>query len=146
MAGKRAGAGRQAGCRRARFCLVVGPHRMTALGYHPVRPRGLRGKRREQVNVGQVAEGLGLAVFGVAFYACSRWYAGNDRLMRLTAQRRWWFDRWLIRKVRRGEMTRDEWFARFIRNRRAFVKWALTPFVALWVALCMVVLVRGLLS
>lgn len=73
------------------------------------------------MNVGNVALGVGLGGWGVVFYAFARWYVGDDARLRRAAKRRWWLDR-RQRRIRRGEMTQEEWFAEWVRHQRATVK------------------------
>jgi hypothetical protein len=96
------------------------------------------------VNVGDVATGLGLAAYGIGFYAGCRWYVRDDGRMRRLAECRWWLDRWRVRKVRKGRMTRDQWFARFTRQQRGLVKWGFTPVTVLWLIACAMKVVQGL--
>lgn len=96
------------------------------------------------MNVGEVVTGLGLAGYGVGWYALCRWYVRDDGRMRRMAESRWSFDRRFVRKVRKGRMTQDEWFASFIRNQRGLVKWVFTPFTVLWLIICIVQVVHGL--
>jgi hypothetical protein len=98
------------------------------------------------VDVGQVATGLGLMAYGTAFYAGSRWYVRDDGRLRRMAESRWWLDRRVRSRIRHGEVTQQEWFAVLARRQRAFVKWALTIIMAFWIALCAVMVVRGLRS
>jgi hypothetical protein len=87
--------------------------------------------------------GLGLAIFGIVSYGFCLWYVRDDGRMRRMAESRWWLDRRTVRKLRTGEMSRDQWFARWARGQRAIVKWAFTPFFALWIALCVATVVHS---
>jgi hypothetical protein len=95
------------------------------------------------MNVGQIATGFGLGVYGAAFYMVSRWYVRSDTRLRRTADSRWELDKLIVRQVRRGQVSKDEWFEKWIRSERAIVKWWFTPFVALWLVLCVVMVVDG---
>jgi hypothetical protein len=92
-----------------------------------------------------IALGVGLGVFGVAFYVVSVLWVRDDGRMRKLAESRWPIDR-RIRKIRRGEMSQEQWFTELIRNERALVKWMLTPFIVLWLAVCIAEVVHGLTS
>ncbi|MEV0398849.1 hypothetical protein [Actinoallomurus sp. NPDC050550] len=96
------------------------------------------------MNVEDVVVGLGLDLYGIAFCAACRWYVRDDGRMKRMAESRWWLDRRVVRRVRRGEITRDEWFARFIRQQRALVSWGVTSVIALWLVGCSGLIVRGL--
>ena len=96
------------------------------------------------MNVGQVLVGLGLAAYGVAFLGGCLWYVRADRRLVRLAESRWWLDRRVVRKIRRGTMTKDEWFERFIQRQRALVTWGVTPVAVIWIVACTVLLVRGL--
>jgi hypothetical protein len=96
------------------------------------------------VNAGQVATGAGLAVFGAAFIFAARLYVAHDGLMRRTAASRLRIERHLNWRLRRGRITEDEWSDRFIHGQRALVKWAFTPFMALWLILCLITIGKGL--
>ena len=97
------------------------------------------------MHIGQVGAGLGLAAWGVAWYLGARRLASDANTRRM-AQRRWRLDRLMSRKFRRGEMSKDEWFERFGRQYRMTVRWVFTPAVALWLALCLTLVVKGILS
>jgi hypothetical protein len=95
---------------------------------------------------GQVLEGLGLGAYGVAFYAFVTWYVRDEARLRRMAQSRWRFDRRFERRLRTGQMTREEWFDRWCRSQRLLVKWIVTPFIVLWLGLAALTAVRGLLA
>lgn len=94
----------------------------------------------------QVFEGLGLGAYGVAFYAGSRWCVQDDSRLRRMAESRWRWDRLTNRKLRRGQITQEEWFDQFARAQRMIVKWAFTPFILLWITICVVTTIHGLIS
>jgi hypothetical protein len=94
----------------------------------------------------QVFEGAGLGAYGIAFYAMSRWYARDDERLRKAAQRRWRWDRLTTRRLRQGRISQEEWFHRFARRQRAIVRWGFTPFIILWLVLCMATAIHGLVS
>jgi hypothetical protein len=96
--------------------------------------------------LGQVLEGLGLGAYGVAFYVGSRWYVQDDERLRKMAESRWRWDRLTNGKLRRGEISQEEWFDRFARSQRAIVKWTFTPITVLWLAICMATAIHGLIS
>ncbi|MGO8877662.1 MAG: hypothetical protein ACLQNG_18100 [Acidimicrobiales bacterium] len=96
------------------------------------------------MNTTLVLEGLGLCVMGLALLVISRWYVRDDARMRQLAERRWWFDRRFESDVRRGTVTKEEWFEILARRQRAIVKWAVSPCLVLWVGLCVAVVVSGL--
>jgi hypothetical protein len=98
------------------------------------------------MNVGQIATGVGLGAYGVAFYLFSRWYVLSDARMRRGAESRWWLDQRTVRRVRRGQMMKDDWFELWIHEQRQIVKWIFTPFIGLWLVLCIVMVVNGLRS
>jgi hypothetical protein len=52
----------------------------------------------------------------------------------------------IVRRVRRGEMMKDDWFDLWIHEQREMVKWLFTPFIGLWLLLCIVTVVKGLQS
>ena len=95
------------------------------------------------MNGGYVAEGAGLAVWGAAFYAACTWCVRDDARMSKLVDSRWSIDSRVIKKIRRGEMSRAEWSARYIRSQRALVKWVFTPFTVLWLVLCVATIVNG---
>jgi hypothetical protein len=95
------------------------------------------------MNVGQFMAGLGLAAFGIAFVAIARWHVRDDARMRKLAQSRWWFDRRVERKIRRGEMLQEEWFDAWIRSQRWLVKWGFSAALVLWLAICVVAIVHS---
>jgi hypothetical protein len=94
----------------------------------------------------QVFEGVGLGAYGVAFYAVSRWYTRDDERLQKMAQSRWRWDRFTTPKLRRGEISKEEWFDRFARSQRAIVKWGFTPIIILWLVLCLATTIHGLVS
>jgi hypothetical protein len=51
-----------------------------------------------------------------------------------------------VRKVRRGEMSKEEWFGQLSRNYRATIKWVFTPVIALLLLLSVVLVVHGVTS
>jgi hypothetical protein len=87
-----------------------------------------------------------MAAFGTAFYFSCRWYVRSDDRMRRSAESRWWLDRRAVRRVRRGEMLKDEWFDLWIADQRAIVKWFFTPFIAVWLVLSITEIVHGFQS
>ena len=96
--------------------------------------------------LGQVAGGVGLGVLSTGLYLFARWQGSDDNRMRRLAQSRWWLDRRTVRKVRRGEMSQEEWFSQLARNYRATIKWAFTPVIALLLLLSVVLIVHGVTS
>lgn len=96
------------------------------------------------MNVGEVFEGLGLCAWGVAFYALARWQVRDDSRMRRLAESRWRLDRLFSRRLRRGEISKDEHFDSLIRTQRLVVTWVFTPAIALWVAGSVGLVIRGL--
>ena len=94
----------------------------------------------------QVFEGMGLGAYGVGFYAVSRWYVRDDTRLRKMAASRWRWDRFTHRELRRGEISQEEWFDRFARGQRAIVRWAFTPVIVLWLAICVATTIHGLIS
>ena len=94
----------------------------------------------------QVFEGMGLGVYGVAFYAGIRWYVRDDERLQKMAESRWRWDRFTNRKLRRGEISQAEWFGRFAQGQRAIVKWVFTPVIVLWLGICVVTSIHGLIS
>jgi hypothetical protein len=95
------------------------------------------------MNMGEFATGFGLGVYGAAFYTVSCWYVRSDARMRRLAESRWSFDKRTIGKLRRGEMSKDEWVQRFTLEQRRLVKWWFTPFVAVYLVLCVATVVHG---
>ena len=98
------------------------------------------------VILGQVAIGVGLAAGGAGFYAFARWQGSDDDRMRRMAQNRWWADRRTVRKVRRGQMSKEEWFSRFARQYRGTVRWVFGPFTVLMVVAGLATVIHGLTS
>lgn len=96
--------------------------------------------------LGQVAGGVGLAAWSTGLYLLVRWQGSNDSRVRRMAQARWRLDRRTVRKVRRGEMSQEEWFIKFAKTYRATVKWVFTPVIALFLLASLVLIVRGLTS
>lgn len=96
--------------------------------------------------LGQVLEGMGLGAYGLAFYAGCRWYVHDDARMRRMAESRRRWDRLTNGKLRRGQISQEEWFDRFARGQRTIVKWAFTPFILLWLAICVATTIHGLIS
>lgn len=96
--------------------------------------------------LGQVAGGVGLGVLSTGFYLLFRWQGSDDNRARRMAQSRWWLDRRTVRKVRRGEMSQEEWFSKFIRTYRATIKWVFTPVIALLLLLSFALVVHGFTS
>jgi|SRR5215472_4087432 len=96
--------------------------------------------------LGQVTGGVGLGALSAGLYLFARWQGSTDDRMRRLAQSRWWLDRRTVRKVRRGEMSQEEWFSQLARNYRATVKWVFTPFIALFLVLSVVLIVHGVTS
>jgi urease alpha subunit len=96
------------------------------------------------MNAGEVFEGLVLCAWGVAFYALARWQVRDDSRMRRMAESRWRLDRFFSRKLRRGEISKDEHFDSVIRTQRLVVRWAFTPVIALWVAGSVGIVIHGL--
>lgn len=96
--------------------------------------------------LGQVAGGVGLAAWCTGLYLFARWQGSNDSRMRRMAQSRWWLDRRTVRKVRRGEMSQEEWFTQFAKTYRMTIKWVFTPAVALFLLASVVLIVRGITS
>jgi hypothetical protein len=95
------------------------------------------------MNMGEFATGFGLGVCGAAFYTVSCWYVRSDARMHRLAESRWSFDKRTIGKLRRGEMSKDEWVQRFTLEQRRLVKWWFTPFVAVYLVLCVATVVHG---
>lgn len=96
--------------------------------------------------LGQVVGGVALAAWSTGLYLLARWQVSSDGRMRRLAQSRWWLDRRTVRKVRRGEMSQEEWFAKFIKTYRMTVKWIFTPALALCLLASVVLVVRGITS
>ena len=96
--------------------------------------------------LGQVVAGVSVGALSTGFYFFARWQGSDDRRMRRLAQSRWWLDRRTVRKVRRGEMSQEEWFSQFAKTYRATVKWAFTPVIGLLLVLSVVLIVHGLAS
>jgi hypothetical protein len=94
----------------------------------------------------QVFEGVGLGACGVAFCVGSRWSVQDDARLWRMAQSRWRWDRLTNRKLRRGQITQEEWFDQFARGQRTIVKWAVTPFMLLWIAICAAATIHGLVG
>jgi hypothetical protein len=94
--------------------------------------------------LGQVAGGVGLGALSTGFYLFARWQGSDDSRLRRLAQSRWGLDRRAVRKVRRGEMSQEEWFSKFIRTYRATIKWAFTPIIALLLLLSVALIVHGI--
>jgi hypothetical protein len=57
---------------------------------------------------------------------------------------RWWLERRLQRRLRRGRVSKEEWLDICIRQHRWFMKWVWTPFVLLWLALAGWKIVAGI--
>jgi hypothetical protein len=98
------------------------------------------------MDVGKVVAGIGLCAWGIGFYGLARWQVRDDNRMRRMAASRWWFDRRVKGKLRRGEISKDEHFDSFIRGERFLVKWVLPPFIAVFVALAVTLAIQGLTS
>ena len=94
---------------------------------------------------GQVLLGSALGAYGVTFYGFARWYVRDDERLRRMARSRWGWDRRTMRKLRTGEMSQEESFERFAARQRWIVRWAFTPFIALWLGLCIFTVIHGLL-
>jgi len=98
------------------------------------------------VNSGHIAVGLGLALYGAAFLAACWWYVGDDDRLRRLAETRWWFDRRFEGRVRRGQVSRDEWFVELARSQRFVVRRVFPAFFIVWFVLTLGTAVRGLLG
>lgn len=98
------------------------------------------------MDVGTVAEGVGLGAWGVGFYSLARWQVRDDNRMRRLAESRWWWDRRLKGRIRRGEISKDEHFASFIKGQRFIVKWVFAPVTAIFVALALTIAIHGVTS
>jgi hypothetical protein len=96
-----------------------------------------------EMDIGKVVEGVGLAAWGVAFYGLMRWQVRDDHRMRRLAESRWWWDRRLKGRLRRGEISKDEHFDSFIKGQRFIVNWVFTPFIAIFVALGLALAILG---
>lgn len=96
--------------------------------------------------LGQVAGGVGLGVLSTGLYLFARWQGSDDNRARRLAQSRWWLDRRTVRKVRRGKMSQEEWFSKYVRNYRATIKWVFTPVIALLLLLSVALIVHGITS
>lgn len=96
--------------------------------------------------LGQVAGGVGLAAWSTGLYLLFRWQGSDDGRVRRMAEARWWLDRRTVRKVRRGQMSQEEWFSHFAKTYRATVKWVFTPAIALFLLASVVLIVRGVIS
>lgn len=96
--------------------------------------------------LGQVTAGVGLGVWTAALYLFARWQGSNDSRIRRLAQSRWWLDRRTVRKVRRGEMSQEEWFSKFARTYRTTIKWVFTPVIALCLLLSVALIIHGVTS
>jgi hypothetical protein len=95
---------------------------------------------------GQVFGGIAVGAWCAGFYVFARWLGSSDRRMRSMAQSRWWLDRRTVRKVRRGEISQEDWFGRFTRQYRSVVKWVFTPFITLVVIVCIATIIHGLIN
>jgi hypothetical protein len=97
------------------------------------------------MDAGQVAQGLGLGAYGATFYGLAYWYVQDDARLRRMAESRWWVDRHM-RKIRTGEMSQAQWYARFARGQRLIVRRFLTPFMVLWLGIATLTTIHGLRS
>jgi len=95
------------------------------------------------MDIGRVVEGAGLAAWGVGFYGLARRQVRDDRRMRRLAESRWRWNRRLKRRLRRGEISKDEYFDSFIKGQKFIVKWVFTPFIAVFVALGLTLAILG---
>jgi hypothetical protein len=50
----------------------------------------------------------------------------------------------LCAKFALGQISKDEWFELWMRDQRRVAKWLFTPFIAIWFAICLATLIRGL--
>ena len=93
------------------------------------------------VDAGEIGIGAGLAVWGLTFYIGTKWYVQDDERLRRMAPSRWWLDR---RSANKRGLTQDEWFDRWALGQRQLVRWVVTPFLAVWLLLCVAEVARGL--
>jgi hypothetical protein len=98
------------------------------------------------VDLGRAFLDLGLGVYCAAFYAICRWYAHDDDRMRRMAESRWRWERHISRKVRRGKISKEEYFDSFIRQSRRTVTWVFGPILAVCVLGLVVAAVQALVS
>jgi hypothetical protein len=98
------------------------------------------------VNLGKALLDLGISVYCAAFYAICRWYARDDGRMRRMAESRWRWERHISWKVRRGKISKEEYFDSFVRQSRRTVKWVFTPIVGVCVLALVVAAVQALVS
>jgi hypothetical protein len=95
------------------------------------------------MDVGQLAVGVGMGLYGAAFFGFVEWHSRDDRRMRRMAESRWRFDRLLVRKGRRGRVMDEQWCEQWIRDQRRIVKWLFRPFAVLCFAICLGAIVAG---
>lgn len=87
--------------------------------------------------------GTGLALWGIGLYGAAIAGTRSERYLRHVAESRWRFERILMRKDRSGKPP-DEWIAQVSTEQRRVVKWFITPFLLIWLGLCLVAVVNGL--
>ena len=94
------------------------------------------------MDTGRVALGVGLGIYGAAFYITAVVLVRNDHQMRKLAERRWPIDR-RMRKIRNGKISQEQWFVQFIHSTRTVVHWVFTPVMVLWFVLSISMVVQG---
>jgi hypothetical protein len=104
----------------------------------------LKTVKTSDMDLGTVAVGIGFVCWGALLLIYGRHQVTDDVRVRELAERRWWIDRRVIRGVRKGRISREQWLEMTIRHQRWFTKWIWTPFMVLFIAVGVWQVVRGL--
>jgi hypothetical protein len=89
----------------------------------------------EPVQLGHIFLGVGVAAFGVLCYAYAMYWSGRDDRLRRRAAARWRIDHYFSRRVRRGEITKEEWIEETIPKLRRMARAGQLPMMLFWVGL-----------
>ena len=94
------------------------------------------------MDVREVIEGLALSAWGVGGLYLANRYRIRDEWRERVGRSRWGWDKRTSRRAR--EMGEAQWVQRYSESQRRMVTWIGIPFVCLWTALALTLLIRGL--
>jgi hypothetical protein len=95
------------------------------------------------VDVGRIAIGVGLVGWGLFLLFGWRWQASDDARLRKIYERNWWLDK-RRRRIRRGQLSKEEWLDQCVRWHRTLGKWVGTPVILLYLAAAGWMIVQGI--
>ena len=98
------------------------------------------------MRVGYVFLGAGVAVFAVLEYRFAMHMSRSEHRLRRMAESRWRIDRHFSRRVRRGELTKEEWIEEAIPQLSEMWKSWQRPMMVLWICIGVYVAIAGFLG